>query len=171
MTGTVTQLRAGRWEHVGSATQAATFAVRDLAFGTVRGTVPVVSATVEVGADGRPASVQAKLDPTGIKTGSRKRDRDLQKPHLLDTARHPELTFSGIPQPTPDGWQVPGRLTGRAAADVTLQAQIVASASSGAITVRAVCTFDRRELGIRAPRLLIGRYVAVTIEAVFAPPA
>jgi polyisoprenoid-binding protein YceI len=145
--------------------------VSDLAFGTVRGTVPVVSATVEVGADGRPVTVQATLDLTGIATGSRKRDRDLQKPHLLDTGRHPRLTFTGTPLPAADGWQIPGRLTGRAPADVTLLAHIDATAPSGEITVRAVCTFDRRDLGIRAPRLLIGRYVAVAIEAVFVPPA
>ena len=47
--------------------------------------MPIVSATVDVDAGGRPTAVHATLDLTGITTGNPKRDSDLQKPHLLDT--------------------------------------------------------------------------------------
>ena len=169
MTGTLTRLRAGRWEHDAS-TSRATFTVRDFGFMTVRGSVPIVSAAVDVDENGAPVAVYATLDLTGMATGHRKRDRDLQKPHLLDTGRHPRLSFTGSPVQRADGWQVPGRLTGRATTDVTLDAHILDRSDSGELTVRAACTLDRRKLGVRAPRLLIGRYVAVRIEAAFAPP-
>ncbi|HEY3088674.1 MAG TPA: YceI family protein [Jatrophihabitantaceae bacterium] len=168
MTGTLTDLRTGRWEHV-APLSGASFTVRNFAFNTVRGTVPIVSATVDVDADGVPVAVHATLDLTGIATGNPKRDSDLQKPHLMDTAEHPRLTFAGTPMQRADAWQVPGRLAGRAATDVTLDAQLVDRSASGELIVHATCTIDRRRLGVRAPRLLIGRYVAVTVTAVFAP--
>jgi polyisoprenoid-binding protein YceI len=143
---------------------------RNLAFNTVRSTVPIVSATVDVDADGVPVAVHAALDLTGIATGNPKRDSDLQKPQLMGTVEHPRLTFTGTPTQRADAWQVPGRLAGRAATDVTLDAQIVDRSASGELMVHATCTIDRRRLGLRAPRLLIGRYVAVTVAAVFAPP-
>jgi len=169
MTGTLTRLRAGRWEHDASMSRAS-FTVRDFGFMTVRGSVPIASAAVDVDENGTPVAVHATLDLTGLATGHRKRDRDLQKPHLLDTGRHPRLRFTGSPVQRADDWQVPGRLTGRTGTDVTLEAHIVDRRDSGQLTVRAACTLDRRKLGVRAPRFLIGRYVAVTIEAVFAPP-
>jgi polyisoprenoid-binding protein YceI len=169
MTGTLSHLQTGRWEHVASASRAS-FAVRKFAFITVQGTVPIVSATVDVDASGAPAAVLATLDLTGIATGIPKRDSDLQKPHLLDTGKHPRLTFSGRPMEQADGWQVPGRLAGRSATDVTLDAKIVGRSDSGELTVHTACTIDRRKLGVRAPRFLIGRYVDITIEVVFAQP-
>jgi polyisoprenoid-binding protein YceI len=169
MTGTLSHLRAGRWEHVASVS-CASFTVRNFGFNSVQGTVPILSVAVDVDAKGVPAVVHATLDLTGIATGHPRRDSDLQKPHLLDTGKHARVTFTGAPVPRADGWQVRGRLAGRAATDVTLDAQIVGRSDSGELTVHAACTVDRRKLGVRAPRLLIGRYVLVTIEAVFAPP-
>jgi polyisoprenoid-binding protein YceI len=169
MTGTVTQLRSGRWEHVASLSSAS-FAVRNFALNTVRGTVQILSATVDEDANGTPAAVHATLDLTSLATGNLKRDSDLQKPHLLHTAKHPRLTFGGAPTQTGGGWQVNGTLAGPAATDVTLAAPIVGATGSGELTVHATCILDRRKLGIRAPRLLIGHYVAVTIDSVFAPP-
>jgi polyisoprenoid-binding protein YceI len=171
MTGTIPDtLRTGRWQHRGSLTNAG-FEVRNFGIRTVRGAVPVREAWVDVDASGNPVGVHAVLDLAGIDTGNTKRDADLRKPKLLDTAKHPTLTFaSGRPEPTQPGWQVPGRLEGRAATDVVLEAGIVNRAESGELSVRATVTIDRRALGVRAPRLLIGRQVTATIDAVFQPP-
>lgn len=170
MTSSLGQLATGRWDGV-AARCSATFAVRNFGLRTVRGSVPVSSCSVEVDAAGTPTAVAATLDLTGIDTGNRTRNRDLQKPRLLDTANHPGLAFTGsAPVPTTAGWQVPGTLTGRASAHVTLDAEPVGRTARGELTVRATCTLDRRSLGVQAPRFLVGRYVTVHIEATFAPP-
>ena len=149
MTGVVAEqtLQVGRW-HLLHSRSCAGFAVRNFGLKTVRGTVPIQEAWVDVGGDARPGAVFAALDLTGIDTGHARRDADLRKPHLLDTARYPTLTFTGgAPQPAPDGWQVPGRLAGRAAADLVLAGRIV-RAAPGEVTVHATVTVDRRALGV-----------------------
>jgi polyisoprenoid-binding protein YceI len=162
---------AGSWRRPAERGTAG-FTVRGAGGRRVSGVVPIVAARVDVDPAGTPESVWAVLDLTGIDTGSVRRDADLQKRHLLDTERHPQLTFEGCaPEPTPDGWRVRGRLTGRADTELTLAAQIIHRSPTGELTVRATTSFDRRGLGIRAPRLMIGRWVDVTIEAVFQPPA
>jgi polyisoprenoid-binding protein YceI len=172
MTGTISLARqVGRWQHVSDLSRAG-FAVRNFAGNIVRGVVPIREAWVDVDPDGQPAAVRATLDLAGIDTGNGKRDADLRKPRLLDTARHPLMTFAGgRPRPVDAGWQIPGRLQARAATDVTLEAQIVDRDDAGRLRVQATVTLDRRELGVTAPRAMIGRYVAVTIDAVFQPPA
>jgi polyisoprenoid-binding protein YceI len=162
-------LRPGRWDEVASLT-CARFSVRDFGVMHVEGTVPALDAWVDVDATGTPAAVHAVLDLTGIATGHAKRDADLQKPRLLDTAKHPHLTFTGRPEWTGQGWQVTGRLTARTGTEVTLPVEVLREGPGGELTVRATATVDRRDLGIRAPRFVIGRYLQVTVEATFAPP-
>jgi polyisoprenoid-binding protein YceI len=61
----------------------------------------------------------------------------------------------------------------RATADVTLEAQVVQAGEGGEagdVSVRATVTVDRRRLGVTAPRLMIGHYVSITVDAVFRPP-
>lgn len=163
------QLASGRWTVVTTLTSAG-FAVRNFGFHTVRGTVPVRDAWVDVEA-GSPVGLHARLDLAGIDTGNAKRDKDLRAPHLLDTAKFPTLTFdAGRPQPVPEGWRINGRLAARGEVEVVLAAAVVGRGPGGALTIRATTWFDRRELGVRAPRFMIGRHVAVTIDAVFTPP-
>lgn len=163
------QLADGRWTALNTLTCAG-FAVRNFGYKTVRGTVPVRDAWVDV-ADGAVVGVHAALDLAGIDTAHAKRDRDLRAPRLLDTAKCPSLIFAGgRPEPVPSGWEIPGRLAGRGEVDVVLVASVVGRGSGGELTVRATTSFDRRDLGVRAPRFLIGRRVDVTIEAVFTPP-
>ena len=165
-----TALVTGRWENVASLTGAA-FTARNLGVKRVRGTVPVRAAWVDVDAGGNPHAVGAELDLTAIETGNRRRDEDLRKPHLLDTAKHPILTFTGAaPEPAADGWIVAGRLAGRAATDVTLRAQVVRRNADGELAVHATTTVDRRALGVRAPRFLIGRWLQIEVTAAFRPP-
>jgi polyisoprenoid-binding protein YceI len=164
-----TTFTPGRWQHI-EGRASARFAVRELGVKTVRGSVPVQMAWVDVDATGLPTQVYATLDLTAIDTGHRKRDADLQKPKLLDTAQYPTLAFSGGgPVPGPDGWQLTGELTGRAGACIPLLVQ-VETAPDGTVTVQATGSFDRQALGVRAPRFLIGRRIEVTIEAQFSCP-
>ena len=161
-------LAPGRWPVVVTRT-AATFTVRNFGLRHVTGTLPVTEAWVEVDGAGVPRAVRATLDLRAIATGNARRDADLQKPHLLDTAKYPTLTFTGTPQPAAGGWTVPGTLAGRQSAEVTVAATIE-SAAAHEITVHASAEFDRRELGVRAPRFLIGRRLRVEVTATFLAP-
>jgi polyisoprenoid-binding protein YceI len=166
-----TVLATGRWSHPDTGTCAG-FDVRNLGFITVHGTVPLREAWVDVDASGRPVGVHAVLELTAIDTGNPRRDKDLRKPKLLDTEKHPLLTFEGgRPTDTGSGWTVPGTITARTSTPTTLAAEIVDRGEAGELTVRGTTVLDRRALGVRAPRFMIGRYVSVTIEAVFRPPA
>ncbi len=162
---TETALRTGRWELVPARTKA-DFTVRNFGLATVCGQIPVTAAWVDVDAAGQPTTVRAELDLSRIDTGNPRRDRDLRKPHVLDTAHHPALTFDGIAA----GTTVDGVLTGRAATRVSLDVTSITPGDSGTVTAHAMTTFDRTALGVRAPRFLIGRRIAVVIHATFAPP-
>ena len=164
-----TALDAGRWQLITSLSSAG-FAARNFGLKTVCGTVPVSAAWVDVSQPGDPVHVHAVLDLAGIDSGHQRRDADLRKPRLLDTQRYPHLHFDGIARYVEDGWQVTGRLAGRATADVGMRAEITRRAPDGSLAVRACTTIDRRALGVRAPRFMIGREVAITIDAVFAAP-
>jgi polyisoprenoid-binding protein YceI len=166
-----TLLRTGRWQFVSSLTSAR-LAVRNFGVKTVHGQLPVLEAWVDVDASGRPTAVHATLDLAGLDTGNARRDRDLRAPRLLDTAKYPTVTFDAA-APTQVGeteWTVAGRLTGRAtAADLTLQVR-VAPPRDGQVGVHAVTELDRCALGVTAPRLLIGRRVAICVDATFTAP-
>ncbi len=149
-----------RWT-VETTLTSATFTVRHLGFRTVTGTVPVTDARIQVDTDGHPLRIEADLDPAGLDTGNRRRDRDLCAPGLLDTARHPRLTFRGD---ATTGTTVPGVLHVRGR-DVPVELEVSGDASHAVATT----SFDRTTVGIRAPRLLIGRMIEVRIDAVLRP--
>jgi polyisoprenoid-binding protein YceI len=172
MTATTgTALRAGRWQIV-SSLSCAGLAVRNFGVKTVQGRIPVLDAWVDVDASGRPTAVHATLDLAGIDTGNTRRDRDLRAPRLLDTAKYPTVTFDGAApkQVGVEEWTVAGRLAARATSvEVTLQVRVT-SAAEGQIGIHAVTELDRRDLGVTAPRFLIGRRVAICVDAAFTAP-
>ncbi|MBP2325150.1 polyisoprenoid-binding protein YceI [Kibdelosporangium banguiense] len=161
---TTLALSAGTWQ-LDPAASTATFRVGNLGR-TVHGTVPLLEGTLEVSDDGRPADVHGSLDLGAIATGNDRRDKDLRKPSLLDLENHPTMTFaSRTITPTETGWHVTGRLRVRNIAvpvsgDVTLSTTDPATA-----TLTVTARFDRKPIGIRAPRLLIGRFIDVALTA------
>ena len=173
MTHTIAgQLRTGRWQLV-SSLSSASFTVRNFGALRVTGHVPITAAWVDIDDLGRPGRVHAELDLAGVDTGNVRRDRDLRTPRLLDTERFPGMTFTGAGQaPTADGVQLPGRLTAHGRfVDLTLTAGPVREVQPDVLGVRATTEFDRRDLGITAPRFLIGAHIAVIIDAAFRRPA
>ena len=166
------------WVDIDNST--ASFSVRNFGLKTVRGRVPIVSAAVDVDGRGQVTAVRATLDLSGVDTGNSRRDKDLSAPKLLDTGRHPSLTFDGGPaEPSAVGWRLPGRLGARgASADVVLDVVVEGrgdtvaggsggganTAPSGRATLRATTRFDRRHLSVRAPRFMIGHEVTVDIR-------
>jgi polyisoprenoid-binding protein YceI len=165
-------LTAGRWD-VQNTLSCARFAVRNLGWKTVRGSVPIRDAAVQVDRTGQPVSVDATLELAGIDTANPRRDRDLAKPRLLGTEHYPTLTFQGYRVETDEsGWKVTGTLTAHGATtDVLLDVRVVDGAGApDQVAVHASTSFDRRELGIQAPRFMIGREVTITIDAVLRRP-
>jgi polyisoprenoid-binding protein YceI len=161
-------LTAGRWT-VDTTSSTATFRVGNLGR-TVTGSVPITGGTVEVDPDGRPTAIGATLDLGSIDTGHARRDRDLRKPGLLDLDRHPTMTFSAdAVTASPEGWSVAGQLTARGAR-VELAGDVRLSVLDGSVTLVARTRLDRRAIGVRAPRLMIGRQVHITVTAIIRRP-
>jgi polyisoprenoid-binding protein YceI len=160
---TTLALPTGTWQ-LNAAASTASFSIGNLGR-TVHGTVPLLEGTFEV-TDGKPSAIQGSLDLGAINTGHPRRDKDLRKPSLLDLDTHPTMTFaSRTITATETGWHVTGRLRIRniavpVAGDVTLS-----TTDDNSVTLAATARFDRKPIGIRAPRLLIGRFIDVTLTA------
>ena len=131
--------------------------------------MPIREATVVVAEGQQISAVRAGLHLPGIDTANAKRDKDLRGRRLLDTDQFPDLTFDATDvRATGDGWLLTGTLAAHGTTiPVTLNATLTAGPTNGQFTVRATAHFDRRDLGIRAPRLMIGRDVLVQIDAHF----
>jgi polyisoprenoid-binding protein YceI len=160
-------LAAGRWT-VDVTRSTATFRVGNLGR-TVTGTVPIVDGIVDVDADGQPTAIRGTLDLGSIDTGHPRRDADLRKPALLDLDRHPTTTFSAdAVTATSDGWSVAGQLTARGT-PVALDGDVRLSVLDGTATLTGRTRLDRRAIGVRAPRFMIGRWVEITVTATVRP--
>ncbi|TWP53776.1 YceI family protein [Lentzea tibetensis] len=164
MTTTTKTLAAGTWR-ADLTRCTASFKIGNLGR-VANGTVPVTAGTVEIGADGALLAVHGTLDLSAIDTGIAKRDLDLRKPSLLDLDRHPTMTFTATSaSPVEGGWQVAGTLTARGTS-TELSGVVELSTADGEPAMTATARLDRRTLGIRAPRFMIGRYVDITVTAV-----
>jgi len=162
------ELSPGQWT-IDPRNSTASFAVRNFGVNTVSGVVPIRNATVVVAEGQEVASLRATLNLAGIDTANSKRDNDLRGQRLLHTEKFPDLAFDATEtQRRGEGWRVTGTLSAHGASiPVTLDAELITVATNGELTIRATTRFDRRDLGIRAPRLLIGREVLVDITAKF----
>lgn len=155
----------GTWVVSDSRTRV-TFTVRNLG-ARVQGSVACGHGRVEVGEAAAPVRAAAELDLGSIDTGIARRDADLRKPGLLDIDRHPTMTWSAERfTPGDDGsWTAEGVLCVRgtsAPLPVTATAEVQ---PDGWLRIRAHATLDRTAVGIRAPRVLIGRVVEIDVDA------
>jgi polyisoprenoid-binding protein YceI len=165
-TPTPVRLSPGRWTAIPDRTSA-TFDVGNLGVKVVHGSIGVVSGSLDVDADGHPVGVRAELDLRTIDTGLAKRDADLHKPALLDIDAHPALTFSCTTvRPDGVGWRAEGRLTARGnSCPLTMTGTVVEASPAGTVHVRGTAVLDRTAIGVRAPRLMIGRMVTISVDA------
>ena len=157
----------GRWV-VDPGRSRATFSVSNFGLRTVTGSVPVLAGMLEVSAGGRPGRLSAELDLASIDTGHARRDADLRKPSLLDLDTHPVLTYAAEEfEPGPQGWSARGVLgvRGTTCPLTVLGVPAGDGAPTGSLHLVGTAVVDRTALGIRAPRLLIGRQVSVVVDA------
>ncbi|KFZ78808.1 hypothetical protein ED92_30700 [Amycolatopsis sp. MJM2582] len=164
-----TSARVGTWTVLADRTSA-TFTVRNFGFRVVHGSIPVSLGSVRVAADG--VVVEAALDLDKIDTGNAKRDADLRKPGLLAIDAQPVLTFAADrADESPDGWTVEGALGARGeSCPLTVTATGPVDNGDGTWRVLAGAVFDRRAIGLRAPRFLIGREITIALDVALAPP-
>jgi polyisoprenoid-binding protein YceI len=169
-TTTPQQLTPGRWT-VDPARIRAGFAVGNLGK-VVEGSIRVVSGEVEVDDAGRPVRIHAELDLAGIDTGNARRDADLRKPRLLDIDAHPTMTYSSDDvRPEGAGWRADGVLALRGTScPLTVTGTAEAGSTPGTVAVTGAATLDRTAVGIRAPRLMIGRTVTITVDGQLTAP-
>lgn len=157
-------LAVGRWT-VDPAHSTATFRVRSLGR-TVTGNVPFTEGTMDVDESGRPRAISGSLDLGAIDTGNPRRDKDLRKPRFLDLDRYPAMTFAADSiTASPAGWRVTGTLEAVRGTSVRLAGDAAASSHEGSTTVTAHTQLDRRALGIRAPAIMIGHAIDITVTA------
>ena len=156
-------LATGRWI-VDPAHSTAAFRVANLGR-IVTGTVPITEGTVDIDGRGQPSAITGSLDLGAINTGHARRDSDLRKPRFLDLDRHPAITFAADTiTAAPAGWRVTGDLAARGTS-ARLDGEVEVSGQGRSATVTARTQLDRRALGIRAPRILIGHAIDITVTA------
>ena len=120
---------------------------------------------MDVDESGRPRAISGSLDLGSVDTGNPRRDKDLRKPRFLDLDRYPAMTFAADSiTASPAGWQVTGTLAVRGTS-VRLAGDAAASSHEGSATVTAHTRLDRSDLGIRAPGIMIGHALDITVTA------
>jgi polyisoprenoid-binding protein YceI len=173
MTATTPDVRlaAGRWLAIVDRTTAR-FTVSNLGFKVVHGSVAVTRGEVEVDPSGVPVGVRAELDLDSIDTGIPRRDLDLRKRTLLDIDENPVMTYTADSiTPDPMGWCADGVLSLRGTScPLVLSGAVLADSTGDAVHVVATARLDRTAVGVRAPSLMIGRTVTITIDAWLAGP-
>ena len=160
---------AGTWVTDSTATTAA-FHGKGIGGQKVRGTIPVNAARIEVGGSGRPLTVDAVLDATGLESGNARRDKDLRSKRFLKADTNPVMRFTAATvRESATGWTVEGTLSAAGArCEVTLDVEVVDGAASdpdGARRVRAEGQVDLRALGIKVPSVMVRRRVRLEIDA------
>ena len=159
----------------------AEFAVRHLMISTVRGVIPIKTATVT--RDERDATrsrVVAELDVARIDTGAADRDAHLRSADFFDVERHPTIRFESTRvEETEDGLRVHGDLTIREATRrVVLDVELLGEAKdpwgNQKAGVLATTAFDRRDFGLtwnaalETGGVLVADKVKVTLDLQFA---
>ncbi len=174
--GTTGHIASGDWA-ADPATSTIGFTVRNFGVRTVTGQMPLTSATVTIGPDGRPVSVRAEIDARGIDTGHRRRDSDLRGSRFLGTGTWPAISFTaGHIEPGDAGWVIDGTLRVKdRACPVRLDVAGPVSLPSdprSPVELRATGQVDRRSAGVTAgAAFLVGHLVVISLIVWLRPPA
>ncbi|SRR6266487_6307549 len=132
----------------------------------VRGTFAVCEGGIVVADDPLRSTSHATIDAGSLRTGNRRRDKDVTAPRFLDTAAYPTMTFTTTSLASgPDGlWSLTGALTVRGITrEVALDVTDV-SAVAGGCRVQATTRVDRYAFGVTAGKGLISQHVDITLD-------
>ena len=167
----VATVAAGTWAVSDSRTRL-TFEVGHL-HRPVTGSMALAWGEVEVDASGAPVRARAEIDLGSVDTGNARRDADLRKPRFLDIDRHPVMRWSAdrFTGGAGVGWTAYGVLHVRGTSTpLAVSGTPEAGPDGEGVRVRALAVLDRTSVGIRAPRVLVGRTVEIAIDAWLTPP-
>lgn len=160
------------------------FKVRHMGIASVRGSLKVLSGSVETDEAGRPTQVEAVIDAASIATGEPQRDGHLRSADFLHAEQYPEIRFVST-QIEPLGgnrYRIQGNLTIRdITKPVTLEAEVsapikdpwgmqrVAASASGQINRKDWNLTWNQVLELGA--LLVGEEVKFNLEVEAVAPA
>jgi len=150
----------------------AQFTARHFGIVPVIGTIPIVSASVQLSPGSQiPAAVSAELDASKLDTHNDMRDADLRSAHFFNVAATPAIKFvsTKISGTDPSRFTIIGDLTmhGETHA-VLLDAHVVASGTSPRgrpiVAYAATTTIDRTQWGMTYGPLIVGNNVDLSIN-------
>jgi polyisoprenoid-binding protein YceI len=151
----------------------AQFTARHFGIVPVIGTIPILSATVQLHPGSQiPVAVSAQLDATKLDTHNDRRDNDLRSPHYFDTATAPTIKFisTKVDGTDPNHFTITGSLTMHGQTHpIVLNAGVVGSGKSprgqSIIAYAASATVDRTEWGMTYGPMIVGNNVDLSINA------
>ncbi|WP_068067009.1 YceI family protein [Nocardia xishanensis] len=133
---------------------------------TVYGRAPIRNGRLTTGPRGTPETISGTVDLGAIDTAHARRDRDLRARRLLDLDRYPLMTFTADYITDLAGeWRVTGmaQVRGRRVELICTVTRFILGPDD-TVRLLAHAVLDRREIGIRAPELTIGRYIAIALN-------
>jgi polyisoprenoid-binding protein YceI len=133
--------------------------------GKVTGTLNLVEGAIVIGDPVTSSTARASADVASFKTNSAKRDKDVTKPNLLDTAQFPTMDFESTSVRQVDGqWTIAGQLTARGQGS-PLELTVVDSAVSGdTVKLTATGVVDRYAHGITGGKGMVARRLRIELD-------
>jgi len=150
----------------------AQFTARHFGIVPVIGTIPIVMASVQLGAGSQiPVAATAELDASKLDTHNDRRDRDLRSDHFFNVTVTPTIKFVSkkVEGTDPANFTIAGDLTMHGETHpVVLNAKVVGSGSSPRgsriIAYAATTTIDRTQWGMSYGPLIVGNGVDLSIN-------
>ncbi|HEY6325224.1 MAG TPA: YceI family protein [Candidatus Cybelea sp.] len=150
----------------------AQFTARHFGIVPVIGTIPIVSASVQVAAGSQiPFSATAELDASKLDTHNDNRDRDLRSGHFFNVAVTPSIKFisTKVEGTDPGNFTMAGDLTMHGETrPVVLNAKVVGSGTSPRgrriIAYEATTAIDRTQWGMSYGPLIVGNSIDLSIN-------
>lgn len=151
----------------------AQFTARHFGIVPVNGTIPIVSASVQLDPPSQiPVAITAQLDASNVDTHNDQRDGDLKSPHFFDVAAYPTIKFAStkVDGTDPKHFTISGDLTMHGQTHpVVLNAQVVAAGNNPRgrmlIAYLATATIDRTQWGMSYGPMIVGNNIDLSINA------
>jgi polyisoprenoid-binding protein YceI len=150
----------------------AQFTARHFGIVPVIGTIPIVSASVQLDPGSQiPVAAAAELDASKLDTHNDRRDSDLKSDHYFNVAVTPTIKFAStkVAGTDPANFTIAGDLTMHGQTHpLTLNAKVVGSGTSPRgrhiIAYAATATIDRTQWGMTYGPLIVGNSVDLSIN-------
>lgn len=160
------QIPAAGEYRIDPAASAISFTTRHMfGLGKVRGSFDLRDGLIQVADPVGGSTVRATVLAGSFTTGNKARDGMVRSATYLDTANHPDITYTatGVDE-TEDGWTLRGTLTVRGETRPLPVRIESASVDGDRLVVRADADVDRYEFGITAMKGMTGRMLALHLD-------